>query len=102
MQANQVRFDEESRWKECHGVEFVEAEDAFVEWWQRQFGNQIKSACDAEDVGDDLVIGCGELRAPGARTGVSVDDGFLESRVGGNVEGEHGGERASKAVSTDG
>ena len=103
VQAREFRLDQDSRGNaELDGVEFVQALDVVVERRQGQFRNQIKAAGDAGGVGYDLVIGGDKLGAAGAWTGVGVNGGSLEYGVGGDIEGEQRGERASEAVSADG
>jgi hypothetical protein len=78
VKADQVGLDQDSWGDELDGVEFEEAEDVFVEWGEGEFGNEIEAAGDAGGVGDDLVVGGGEIRASGAGAGVGVDGGILE------------------------
>ena len=103
VQAGEFWLDENFRGEaELDGVDFVEAEDMFIQRRQREFGNQIEASGDAVGVGNDLVISGGKLRAASARAGVRVDREILERGVGRHIEGEKSGERASKAVSADG
>ncbi len=89
----------EKRNSEFDRVDLEQSEEVFIERRQGKLRNQVEAPCDAVGVGYDLVIGCGELRASGARTGVGVDGGFLEQRVGRNVERE---QRGSETASADG
>ena len=87
MEAHQVGLDQDF-WGdgELDGVEFVEAEDVFIDWGQGKLGNEVDAAGDADGVGDDLIVGGGELRAAGAGTGVGVGGGILDWGIGGHVE----------------
>ena len=85
------------------GADFEGSQNVFVERGNRQVRHDVEAVGDAEGVGDGLIVYLGEGTVTGARAGVGVGGGIFERGViGGDVEGEERGERASEAVSADG